>query len=178
MNPMQLLEKIQQQPCRDEALLPAETTMHEKKGSIESFRSHEKEPLTGNDTDNKVDHELSSGNVASRWMFPLWKIALACMILCSTWMRMINQPHRSVVDMAHHQSNRRLMEVSKSLGTDGNPADTTTATTSTASVPFFMAPLFADLQARKKLFDDAPPNEIKYWFEYAGPLQVRTSMML
>jgi hypothetical protein len=32
--------------------------------------------------------------------------------------------------------------------------------------------LFKDLAARKKLFDDTPPEEVKYWFEYAGPLQV------
>lgn len=28
-----------------------------------------------------------------------------------------------------------------------------------------------DLAARKKLFDETPPEEVKYWFEYTGPLQ-------
>jgi len=31
--------------------------------------------------------------------------------------------------------------------------------------------LHSDLAARQKLFDDAAPGEIKYWFEYSGPLQ-------
>lgn len=43
-------------------------------------------------------------------------------------------------------------------------------------VPSYMSKLFEDLSARKKLFEDTPPEEIKYWFEYAGPLQVRKSL--
>ena len=39
--------------------------------------------------------------------------------------------------------------------------------------PAYMRKLFDDLLSRKKLFDETPPEEIKYWFEYAGPLQVR-----
>jgi hypothetical protein len=39
-------------------------------------------------------------------------------------------------------------------------------------VPSYMEPLMNDLVARKKLFEDTPPEEVKYWFEYAGPLQV------
>ena len=41
--------------------------------------------------------------------------------------------------------------------------------------PAYMRKLFDDLTSRKKLFDETPPEEIKYWFEYAGPLQVRAS---
>jgi hypothetical protein len=41
-----------------------------------------------------------------------------------------------------------------------------------SSIPSYMKPLFEDLQARKTLFETTPPNEIKYWFEYTGPLQV------
>jgi hypothetical protein len=40
------------------------------------------------------------------------------------------------------------------------------------SPPRYMRALFDDLKARHKLFDETPPEEIKYWFEYAGPLQV------
>jgi hypothetical protein len=40
-------------------------------------------------------------------------------------------------------------------------------------VPSYMKKLMEDLVARRKLFDDTPPEEIKYWFEYSGPLQVR-----
>jgi hypothetical protein len=39
-------------------------------------------------------------------------------------------------------------------------------------IPSYVEPLLTDLKGRKKLFDDTPPEEIKYWFEYAGPLQV------
>jgi len=39
--------------------------------------------------------------------------------------------------------------------------------------PSYMRKLFDDLASRKKLFDETPEEEIKYWFEYAGPLQVR-----
>jgi hypothetical protein len=40
-------------------------------------------------------------------------------------------------------------------------------------VPSYMKKLTEDLLARRKLFDDTPPEEVKYWFEYSGPLQVR-----
>eukprot|EP00536_Pseudo-nitzschia_multiseries_P016948 jgi/Psemu1/247859/estExt_Genewise1.C_13040009 len=38
-------------------------------------------------------------------------------------------------------------------------------------VPSYMDALTKDLKERKKLFDDTPPEEVKYWFEYTGPLQ-------
>lgn len=38
-------------------------------------------------------------------------------------------------------------------------------------VPSYMEALMTDLKDRKKLFEDTPPEEIKYWFEYTGPLQ-------
>ena len=40
------------------------------------------------------------------------------------------------------------------------------------AVPNYMTHLMDDLAARKKLFDETPPEEVKYWFEYTGPLQV------
>lgn len=39
--------------------------------------------------------------------------------------------------------------------------------------PSYMEDLFEDLKARKKLMEETPPEEVKYWFEYTGPLQVR-----
>ena len=44
---------------------------------------------------------------------------------------------------------------------------------SIAHPPPYMDHLMKDLQARQKLFDETPPEEVKYWFEYTGPLQVR-----
>ena len=42
------------------------------------------------------------------------------------------------------------------------------------TIPSYMKTIMQDLKARKKLFDDTPPEEVKYWFEYTGPLQVRS----
>jgi hypothetical protein len=35
-----------------------------------------------------------------------------------------------------------------------------------------MEPLMKDLKERKKLMEETPPEEVKYWFEYTGSLQV------
>ena len=39
-------------------------------------------------------------------------------------------------------------------------------------VPLYVEPLLKELEERKKLF--AESEVVKYWFEYTGPLQVRT----
>ena len=39
-------------------------------------------------------------------------------------------------------------------------------------IPSYMEPMMKDLKERQKLFDETPPEEVKYWFEYTGPLQV------
>jgi len=39
------------------------------------------------------------------------------------------------------------------------------------SIPSYMNPVMKDLKERKKLFEETPPEEVKYWFEYTGPLQ-------
>ena len=44
-------------------------------------------------------------------------------------------------------------------------------------VPKYMEPLMKDLRDRQKLFDETPPEEVKYWFEYTGPLQVSQPVM-
>ena len=44
------------------------------------------------------------------------------------------------------------------------------------TIPKYMEPLMKELRERKKLFEDTPPEEVKYWFEYTGPLQVRTEI--
>jgi hypothetical protein len=38
--------------------------------------------------------------------------------------------------------------------------------------PSYMKELMEDLKGRKKLMEETPPEEVKYWFEYTGPLQV------
>lgn len=41
------------------------------------------------------------------------------------------------------------------------------------SPPSYMKNLFDDLKERTKLMTETPADEVKYWFEYTGPLQVR-----
>jgi hypothetical protein len=57
--------------------------------------------------------------------------------------------------MASSLANRRLTQVS-----------------SGSSIPSYIKPLMEDLKERKKLMLETPPEEVKYWFEYTGPLQV------
>jgi hypothetical protein len=40
------------------------------------------------------------------------------------------------------------------------------------AVPSYMDKTVEDLKSREKLFSETPEKEIKYWFEYTGPLQV------
>lgn len=40
------------------------------------------------------------------------------------------------------------------------------------ALPSYMEDLMEDLKSRKKLMEETPPEEVKYWFEYTGPLQV------
>ena len=40
------------------------------------------------------------------------------------------------------------------------------------TIPSYMNDLMEDLKGRKKLFEETPAEEVKYWFEYTGPLQV------
>ena len=40
------------------------------------------------------------------------------------------------------------------------------------AVPSYVEPLMKDYKERRKLMEETPPEEVKYWFEYTGPLQV------
>ncbi len=46
------------------------------------------------------------------------------------------------------------------------------STISMKNPPSYMKDLTEDLKARRKLMEETPPEEVKYWFEYTGPLQV------
>ncbi len=46
------------------------------------------------------------------------------------------------------------------------------STISMRNPPSYMKDLTEDLKARRKLMEETPPEEVKYWFEYTGPLQV------
>jgi hypothetical protein len=43
------------------------------------------------------------------------------------------------------------------------------------AVPSYMNDLMEELKERKRLMEETPPEEVKYWFEYTGPLQVSVS---
>jgi hypothetical protein len=52
------------------------------------------------------------------------------------------------------------------------------ASSSKKNPPSYMKGLMEDLKARKKLMEETPPEEVKYWFEYTGPLQVRSTRLI
>jgi hypothetical protein len=57
-----------------------------------------------------------------------------------------------------HSWRRRLSEISPNKDIIG-------------AVPSYMDDVMSDLTSRQKLMEETPPEEVKYWFEYTGPLQ-------
>ena len=55
---------------------------------------------------------------------------------------------------------------------DGHGRRLTSSEISVENPPSYMKELMEDLKGRKKLMEETPPEEVKYWFEYTGPLQV------
>lgn len=84
------------------------------------------------------------------------RIAAACKVLVSITL-LVSSVHtyqsRNATSVQNADHRRRLSFVSDS--------------------PSYMEDLMEDLKEREKLFDETPPEEVKYWFEYTGPLQVR-----
>jgi hypothetical protein len=73
---------------------------------------------------------------------------------------------------SHAPGRRRVLQ--EAVGRNDNNSSIIIDAAAVATVgPSYMQPLFEDLQERQKLFTDATPEEIKYWFEYTGPMQVR-----
>jgi hypothetical protein len=71
----------------------------------------------------------------------------------------------------HH---RRLLEETTGATTSHDGA---AAAAAVVPPPPYMMATLQDLDARHALFDGTPPEEIKYWFEYSGPLQVRHALL-
>lgn len=82
------------------------------------------------------------------------RIAAACKVLVSITL-LVSSVHtyqsRNATSVQNADHRRRLSFVSDS--------------------PSYMEDLMEDLKEREKLFDETPPEEVKYWFEYTGPLQ-------
>ena len=85
------------------------------------------------------------------------KLALSAAFLYAAVMRLTpaesNTEHYAETSIHESSSHRRLQEKTFS----------------------YMEPLLQDLEDRRKLFRESPPEEVKYWFEYSGPLQVSLS---
>jgi hypothetical protein len=77
----------------------------------------------------------------------------------------IPHPH----EQNHPIHHRRLLEETTGATTSHDGA----AAAAVVPPPPYMMATLQDLDARHALFDGTPPEEIKYWFEYSGPLQVR-----
>ncbi|KAL7442914.1 hypothetical protein ACHAXH_009028 [Discostella pseudostelligera] len=58
-----------------------------------------------------------------------------------------------------------------SSGSNGSHRRLSGYASSSKKPPSYMNELMDDLKARKKLMEETPPEEVKYWFEYTGPLQ-------
>jgi hypothetical protein len=107
------------------------------------------------DTDDRDNAEIDEETVtSSSSMMTLLKLAASCAFLFSAVSTL------TATDNAA-DSHRRLTQI---------PVGD--------SVPSYMTPLLADLKARNKLMKETPPEEVKYWFEYTGPLQVSLSLTL
>lgn len=114
------------------------------------------------DDEFETDEEYSSDKGSSLLWTSLKLITAAA--LCWSAFHMNNSPSTATAAAAAAASpeqssqnnfpHRRLMEAVR-------------------DVPSYMQHLMEDLRAREKLFEDTPPEEVKYWFEYTGPLQVR-----
>jgi hypothetical protein len=65
-----------------------------------------------------------------------------------------------------------------SSGSNGSHRRLSGYASSSKKPPSYMNELMDDLKARKKLMEETPPEEVKYWFEYTGPLQVRSTQCI
>ena len=68
---------------------------------------------------------------------------------------------RFIVDKASSSSTHRRLSL---LHNNNNNNDD--------SLLYYVKDIKQELKDRQKLYDDAKPNEVKYWFEYSGTLQV------
>jgi len=75
----------------------------------------------------------------------------------------------------HVYANTNSMTMSSSNGSSSNHRRLSDYTSSSKKPPSYMNGLMDDLKARKKLMEETPLEEVKYWFEYTGPLQVRST---
>mmetsp|Transcript_2471 Transcript_2471/g.3476 ORF Transcript_2471/g.3476 Transcript_2471/m.3476 type:complete len:774 (+) Transcript_2471:60-2381(+) len=117
----------------------------------------------GEDKDMQVvDHtkENESSTLSSHFISAL-KIIVSSALLVSALSNYIS--HRNNANDHANSSARPGIEAQhrRRLMTDEH----------NTGIPTYMDDLFEDLKERKKLMEETPPEEVKYWFEYTGPLQ-------
>ena len=133
-------------------------------GSNNDFPMEEHTPLNSEAYDEEEELDCDIENEKTVWSSRnviLSKCLLAGVVLYAALSSYVhNEGPQSLSSPVYNQSNsdhrRRL------TGVTGE------------KTPSYMNDLNEDLKARKKLFEDTPEEEIKYWFEYSGPLQVST----
>eukprot|EP00522_Entomoneis_paludosa_P003397 CAMPEP_0172474452 /NCGR_PEP_ID=MMETSP1065-20121228/69364_1 /TAXON_ID=265537 /ORGANISM="Amphiprora paludosa, Strain CCMP125" /LENGTH=721 /DNA_ID=CAMNT_0013232633 /DNA_START=2514 /DNA_END=4679 /DNA_ORIENTATION=- len=100
---------------------------------------------------------VSGGNTPSSAKLMLWssiKLMLAASFVYAAYVEVVAPQDAEAFDEPiQSASHRRLAEFDDS------------------AIPSYMEPMMEDLQGRKKLFQESPKEEVKYWFEYSGPLQ-------
>ena len=115
-------------------------------------------PMQGQDPATATQQESTATSPTDTMSSTLWtvvKLTVAAALFVS-----------SISNYASHLS-------SVGIGQDtASPARRRLLNVDGSEVPSYMNALMDDLVARKKLFDETPPDEVKYWFEYTGPLQV------
>lgn len=132
-------------------------------------QKHDEQMNDNDDNDAQMgggddDDEIVSSSSSSNMIWTTIKLVAAATFAVSAYQMIWTEPQQvNGIDHTIDSSSLLLNQQRRRL----------TAVMSETNPPSYMATLFNDLNARNKLFDDTPPEEIKYWFEYSGPLQVR-----
>ena len=132
-------------------------------GSNGTLSREEHDPLNAT-TDNEEEIDCENETVWSSRNVILSKCLLAGVVLYAALLAYVNNGSTQSLSGVYNQSmeypqhRRRLTAV---MG---------------EKIPSYMKDLNEDLKARNNLFEDTPPEEVKYWFEYTGPLQVSQTL--
>jgi len=129
-----------------------------KDDTMENSSSHTEEEDNNNNNNNRGGEELEeeerlhdNGYNFRGWLWTSFKLSIALTFLASAVISTLSS--RSVEDKESSSLPvRRRLEA-------------------TDDIPGYMKPLLKDLKEREKLMKETPPEEVKYWFEYTGPLQ-------
>lgn len=114
--------------------------------------SHDRQGPEMDPTIQDDNNETSTSSIS-------WKSAVKLGVSCALLMSAVSTLQSTYSNTPINSQSRRKLSAESS------------STEASNAVPTFTTPLLSELAAREKLFADTPPEEVKYWFEYAGPLQ-------